>query len=323
MNRFAPIALLALAAVAVLTTDGFTEDVATPASTGTQVVVLGTGTPLADPERSGPAVVIVVNETAYLVDCGPGVVRRAAAAEKNGIKALAPKNLKIVFITHLHSDHTLGYPDLIFSPWVLERAEPLEAYGPPGLKKMTDHIEKAWSEDVRLRLRGLEEANATGYKVNVHEIRIGEGSDTRTRVSALHVVYRDANVTVTAFPVKHGSWKYAFGYRFDTKDRRIVISGDTAPSDEVVKACDGCDVLLHEVFNPKRKKIVESAQKQAYFKAFHTSPEELGEIARRARPKLLVLYHQVMGETTEEDLVEQVKKAYSGKFVSAKDLGVY
>lgn len=296
--------------IVAMSAAGLTQENATRVPVGTQVVVLGTGTPLADPERSGPAVAVVVNETAYLVDCGPGVVRRAAAAEKNGIKALAVKNLKIVFITHLHSDHTLGYPDLIFSPWVLDRAEPLEAYGPRGLKHMTDHIEKAWSEDIHLRLRGLEEANATGYKVNVHEIQPG-------------VVYRDANVTVTAFPVKHGSWKYAFGYRFDTKDRRIVISGDTAPTDEVVKACDGCDVLVHEVFNPKRKKIVESKQKQAYFKAFHTSPEELGEVAVRARPKLLVLYHLVMGETTEEDLVEQMKKAYSGKFVAAKDLGVY
>jgi ribonuclease Z len=296
--------------IVAMSAAGLTQENATRVPVGTQVVVLGTGTPLADPERSGPAVAVVVGGNAYLVDCGPGVVRRAAAAEKNGIKALAVKNLKIVFITHLHSDHTLGYPDLIFSPWVLDRAEPLEAYGPRGLKHMTDHIEKAWSEDIHLRLRGLEEANATGYKVNVHEIQPG-------------VVYRDANVTVTAFPVKHGSWKYAFGYRFDTKDRRIVISGDTAPTDEVVKACDGCDVLVHEVFNPKRKKIVESRQKQAYFKAFHTSPEELGEIAVRARPKLLVLYHLVMGETTEEDLVEQMKKAYSGKFVAAKDLGVY
>jgi ribonuclease BN (tRNA processing enzyme) len=293
-------------------------------STGTQVVVLGTGTPLADPERLGPAVAIVVNGRAYLVDCGPGVVRRAAAAEKSGIKALAVDKLNIVFITHLHSDHTLGYPDLIFSPWVLDRHEALEAYGPPGLKKMTGHIEKAWAEDVRLRLNGLEAANTTGYRANVHEIRVqNTGAGTRAGMSPPHVVYRDENVTVTAIPVKHGSWKYAYGYKFETKDRKIVISGDTAPTDEIVKACDGCDVLLHEVFNPKRKKIVDSKQKQEYFKAFHTSPEELGEIARRARPKLLVMYHQVMGETTEDDLVEQMKKAYEGKFVSAKDLGVY
>jgi ribonuclease BN (tRNA processing enzyme) len=290
----------------------------TAPTAGTQVVMLGTGTPLADPERSGPAVAIVVNGVAYLVDCGAGVVRRAAAAEKGGIKALAADKLKIVFITHLHSDHTLGYPDLIFSPWVLERHEPLEAYGPRGLRRMTKHIEKAWSEDVRLRLSGLEEANKTGYKVNVHEI-----AETRAGAPALKVIYKDGNVTVSAFPVRHGSWKYAYGYRFDTKDRRIVISGDTAPTDEVVRACDGCDVLLHEVFNPKRKKIVENPTKQLYFKAFHTSPAEVAEIATRARPKLLVLYHQVMGETTEEDLISQVREHYAGKFVSAKDLGVY
>ena len=107
------------------------------------MVVLGTGTPSADPERWGPAVAVVVNGQAYLIDCGLGVVRRAAAAEKNGIAALKAKELKIVFITHLHSDHTLGYPDLIFSPWVLGRNNTLEAYGPHGLKSMTSHIEKA------------------------------------------------------------------------------------------------------------------------------------------------------------------------------------
>ena len=274
-----------------------------------QVVVLGTGTPIADPERSGPAVAVVVGDAAYLVDCGPGVVRRAAAAEKAGIKALAVKNLKLVFITHLHSDHTVGYPDLIFTPWVLKRSEPLTAYGPRGLRKMTEHIEKAWGKDVYVRTHGLEEANRTGYKVVVHEIGPG-------------VVYRDANVKVTAFLVKHGIWDQAFGYRFDTADRRIVISGDTAPAASVVQACDGCDVLLHEIYDPKREEL-HDPHWQEYFKTFHTSPQELGEIARRAHPKLLVLYHQVLGELPESDLVEQMRQAYSGKFVSAKDLGVY
>jgi len=285
---------------------GFAEDHAAP---GTRVVVLGTGNPSADPDRWGPAVAVVVNDRAYLLDCGPGVVRRAAAAEKNGIAALKAKELKIVFITHLHSDHTLGYPDLIFSPWVLGRTEALEAYGPHGLKNMTSHVEKAWTEDVRIRRRGLEQANATGYKVNVHEIGPG-------------VVYRDENVTVTAFPVRHGIWKEAYGYTFQTRDRKIVISGDTAPTDEVVKACDGCDVLLHEVFNPQGEELKEEHWKE-YFRTFHTSPAELGEIARRARPKLLVVYHQVLEKLPEADLVEQIKKEYSGEWVSTKDLGVY
>lgn len=279
------------------------------AETRTQVVVLGTGNPSADPERSGPAVAIVVNDRAYLVDCGPGIVRRAAAAEKNGIAPLKAKELNIVFITHLHSDHTLGYPDLIFSPWVLGRAQPLEAYGPHGLKSMTDHVEKAWKEDVRVRREGLEQANATGYKVDVHEIKPG-------------LVYRDENVTVTAFPVKHGIWKEAYGYEFQTKDRKVVLSGDTAPTDSVVKACDGCDVLLHEVYNPHGEELKEEHWK-TYFATFHTSPAELGDIARRAHPKLLVLYHQVLEKLPEQDLAEQIGKEYSGSWVMARDLGVY
>jgi ribonuclease BN (tRNA processing enzyme) len=278
-------------------------------TSGTRIVVLGTGTPNPDPQRSGPAVAIVVNERAYLVDCGPGVVRRAAAAEKNGIAALKPTQLNIVFITHLHSDHTLGYPDLIFSPWVLGRAEPVAAYGPRGLKAMTSHIEKAWEEDIAVRRRGLEQANATGYKADVHEIKPG-------------VVYRDGNVTVTAFPVKHGVWKEAYGYTFVTRDRKIVVSGDTAPTDEVVKACDGCDVLLHEVYNPHGEELKTPHWKE-YFATFHTSPAELGEIARRAHPRLLILYHQVLERLPEEDLLEQMKKEYSGIWVSAQDLSVY
>jgi ribonuclease BN (tRNA processing enzyme) len=235
--------------------------------------------------------------------------RRAAAAEKNGIAALKAKKLNIVFITHLHSDHTLGYPDLIFSPWVLGRTDELEAYGPHGLRNMTSHIEKAWSEDVQVRRRGLEQANATGYKVNVHEIQPG-------------VVYRDANVTVAAFPVKHGAWKEAYGYIFQTRDRKIVFSGDTSPTDEVVKACDGCDVLLHEVFNPHGDELNDPHWKE-YFRTFHTSPAELGEVARRARPKLLVVYHQVLEKLPEPDLAEQIQKEYPGAWVMGKDLEVY
>jgi len=294
--------------VLVFASFAFSDD-GTAKQSNTTVVVLGTGTPSADPERSGPSVAVVVNDHAYLVDCGPGVVRRAAAAEKNGFEALKPTQLNIVFMTHLHSDHTLGFPDLIFSPWVLGRKEPVQAYGPRGLRSMTRHIEKAWGEDIRIRRNGLEQANATGYKVVVHEISPG-------------LVYRDENVLVTAFPVKHGTWKYAFGYRLETKDRRIVISGDTAPSEEVVKMCDGCDLLLHEVYNPHGDELKEAHWKE-YVGVFHTSPAELADVARSAHPKMLVVYHQVLERLPESDLIDQFRHEYSGDFVFAKDLGVY
>ncbi len=282
---------------------------AAPASK-TQVVMLGTGTPLANPDASGPAVAVVVNDAVYLVDCGAGVVRRAAAAERKGIAALKVQNLKTVFITHLHSDHTLGYPDLILSPWVLERIEPLEAYGPRGLRGMTRHIQAAWKKDIAVRTRGLEQGNTTGYKVNVHEIAPG-------------LVYRDPNVTVKAFLVPHGSWDQAFGYRFETADRTIVLSGDTGPTDAVANACDGCDVMLNEVYS-EVSLASRPAEKQKYFHVFHVSPTELAEEARKGRPKLLVVYHQLYWSgTTEEQLLQEVKQKYAGNVVSAHDLDVY
>jgi len=281
-----------------------------PRSTSlSEVVVLGTGTPNADPDRSGPAVAVIVNGHSYLVDCGPGVVRRAAAATREGVPGLAMENLQTLFITHLHSDHTLGYPDLIFTPWVLGRTAHLSVYGPRGLQDMTKNILAAWKKDIAVRTEGLEHANATGYMVDVHEIQPG-------------VIYKDENVTVTAFLVKHGSWDEAFGYRFQTPDRTIVISGDTSPADSVVQACNGCDVLLHEAYaeNPPHPM---SEQWQKYFDAFHTSTTQLAAIATRAKPKLLVLYHQMFHGASEGEMLHEVREHYAGAVVSAHDLDVY
>ena len=282
---------------------------ASPSSTSqTLVVMLGTGTPGPDPSRSGPAVAITVGGAAYLVDCGPGVVRRAAAAQQKGIKELAPENIHVVFITHLHSDHTLGYPDMIFTPWG-KRPEPLEVYGPSGLQSMTDHIEAAWEQDIDVRTNGLEQKNRTGYKVHVHEIEPG-------------IIYKDKNVTVSAFLVAHGSWKQAFGYKFETADRTIVISGDTAPTAAIAKACNRCDVLLHEVYSEAG--FAHSTPKvQKYSQSFHTSSSELAKEASEAKPGLLVLYHQLYGGMTDDQLLAEVKEHYSGNVVSAHDLGVY
>jgi ribonuclease BN (tRNA processing enzyme) len=284
---------------------------ATPTSR-TQVVMLGTGNPAANPERSGPSVAIVVNDTPYLVDCGPGVVRRASAALQKGVAGLAIQKLKTLFVTHLHSDHTLGYADLIFSPWVLGRKAPVEAYGPAGLKAMTDHLLAAYAEDIAIRTDGLEHGNRTGYKVNAHEIKPG-------------VVYKDENVTVKAFPVHHGSWKEAYGYRFETPDKVIALSGDSSPSDSVIENCNGCDLLLHEVYT--QVGYDESKEDwRKYITSFHTSTKELATLATKAKPKTLILYHQMFfgrEKDTEEGMLKEIRDLYGGKVVSAHDLEVY
>lgn len=274
-----------------------------------RLVMLGSGTPHADPERSGPSVAVTVDDRSFLVDFGPGVVRRAAAAHAAGIEALAPQRLTRAFLTHLHSDHTAGYPDLILTPWVLGRDTPLEVFGPEGLTKMTDHLLQAYRADIDLRRFGLEPINDHGHRVVATDVAPG-------------AVYRDEAVTVEAFVVDHGSWPSAYGYRFSAGGRVIVISGDTRPTETLVEAATGCDVLVHEVYSAQGF-ARRSSEWQAYHSQFHTSTEELAEMASRVRPELLVLYHQLFMGATDDELVAEIGKGYDGDVVSSKDLDVF
>lgn len=223
-----------------------------------RLVILGSGTPHADPERSGPSVAVTVGDRSHLVDFGPGVVRRAAAAHAAGIEALAPRRLARPFLTHLHSDHTAGYP---------------------------------------------------GHRVVATDVAPG-------------AVYRDEAVTVEAFVVDHGSWPSAYGHRFSADGRVIVISGDTRPTEALVEAATGCDVLVHEVYSTQGF-AKRSPDWQAYHAQFHTSTEELAQIADRVRPELLVLYHQLFMGVTDDELVAEIRKEYDGDVVSSKDLDVF
>ena len=282
---------------------------AEPAKPGaTKVVLLGTGTPGIDPERSGPATAVVVNDTAYLVDMGPGVVRRAKAAVlSRGIKAVEPTQLRVVFVTHLHSDHTVGYPDLVFTPWTVGRRTPLEVYGPKGIGKMTEHLLAAWGVDIETRTNpdGNQRDFPEGHKANAHEIAPG-------------VVYQDANVKVTAFATKHAMESY--GYRFDAPDRSIVISGDTNPTQATIDACHGCDVLIHEVITPAIL-VQRPEQFQRFAAKYHTTTPQLAELARQAKPRLLILYHYV--SLSPDQLQADMMERYSGHFVIGRDLDVY
>ena len=137
-------------------------NVSAQSSNSTKVVLLGTGNPNPDPEHSGCAVAIIVDKTPYIVDFGPGLIRQAAQLSPRyggEIEALSVNNIKHAFLTHLHSDHTTGYPDLILTPWVMGRDEPLEVYGPEGIDAMTDHIIAAYQADIKYRVYGLEPAN--------------------------------------------------------------------------------------------------------------------------------------------------------------------
>jgi len=273
--------------------------------TPTKIVMLCTGVPRPIPERSGPATAIIAGDRAYLVDFGPGVVRRASAAAEKGLEALEPTRISVAFLTHFHSDHTAGYPDLILTPWVMGRKE-LDVYGPEGLEEMIKHVLEASRRDIDIRTNGMEHQHP--LLVRAHDAKPG-------------ILYQDDKVKVTAFPVRHGEWPQAFGYRFDTPSRSIVISGDTSPSEELVMHCDRCDVLIHEVYSPSIK-VPVMEDWPAYSDKYHTSTAQLAEIANRAKPGILIVYH-TSGRATDEQLLREIRKSYQGKVVISKDLDVY
>jgi ribonuclease Z len=271
----------------------------------TVVVLLGTGMPRPNPEASGPATAIVVGDRVFLFDAGPGVERQLSAAHLpiNGVAAL--------FITHLHSDHTLGYPDLIFTSWVMGRKLPLQAFGPPGLQNMTDHLLAAYAEDIHVRIEGLEHQTPDGFKVNVHEIRSG-------------IVYESLDVRVTALQVPHGNWAVSLAFRVDTPDKSVVISGDTRYNEDLVRFASGADILVHEVYSAARLKPEPRPGGEdwpKYMHEFHTSDTELGALAARIEPKILVLTHIIRMGATDDELAAGVRKGgFNGRVVVGHDL---
>jgi ribonuclease BN (tRNA processing enzyme) len=275
----------------------------------TKLVLLGTGSPFADPTKSGPSLAIVVNNTSYIVDCGPGVVRRAAEASKLGFPSLEAAQLKTLFITHLHSDHTIGLADIILTPAVLDRNAPIRIYGPVGSKKMTDDLMSAYKEDIAIRINGLEKGDAIAYQVYTNEIKEGQ-------------IYKDSNLTVTAFNVQHGQWDNAFGFVFQTKDKKIVISGDCTYSENLIKYAKDCDILVHEVYSDAGLKK-RTQRWQDYHSTFHTSTYQLADIANQVKPKLLILNHQLTFGTSLQSLLDELKSKYAGPVVNGADLDVF
>ena len=272
------------------------------------LIILGTGVPVPDPERSGPAYALLLGERTFLFDAGAGVMRRVAAA------GLPINGFTAAFLTHLHSDHTLGLPDVLFTTWTMGRRGPFPLVGPPGTEAMVSHLLAAWHEDITVRTTGLEQGQPAGPFVTVVESRGG-------------VVYDSAGVRITAIPVPHGELRLAFGYRIELPTRTIILSGDTAPSQAIEDASRGADVLVHEGY-PEVRLVTENRpggdQWPAYMRAVHTSDVEIGQLARRSGVKQLVLSHFVwMGGTPEEAVAGVRRGGYEGPVVVAKDLEAF
>jgi ribonuclease Z len=194
----------------------------------------------------------------------------------------------------------------MLTPWIFGR-EKLDVYGPEGTEEMTRHLLAAYRQDIEIRTKGME--HRSPLVVRAHDVKPG-------------IVYKDDRVTVKAFAVAHGDWPRAFGYRFETPDRTIVISGDTRPSSELVANCQRCDVLIHEVQLPSFN-VKTIPDWPAYRARYHTTTDQLASIANRTKPGLLIVYHSSANEAGLQEILREIQRTYQGKIAISHDLDVF
>lgn len=268
-----------------------------------RVTLLGTGAPPPSLERFGPSTLVEVGEQKFIFDAGRGAMQRLYQL------GVPFSDITGMFLTHHHSDHVVGFPDLWLTGWIGrpwgKRSAPLEVWGPVGTAQMMEYLPKAFHVDIRVRSKSYP---AEGVKLAAHEIREG-------------VVFDRDGVRVSAFEVDHGGEELpAFGYRIEYRNRAAVLSGDTTFNENLIRHAEGADLLVHEV-TAAAGGASESAAQLKRIGANHTTPEQAGEVFARVRPKLAVYNHLLLfGSATPEDLIPVTRQKYAGPLMVGVDL---
>ena len=267
-----------------------------------KVTLLGTGNPRPVMSRFGPSILVEAGNQKLIFDCGRGAAQRLYQLK------ISFSDITGLFLTHLHSDHTVGIPDLWLTGWVMGRATPLPVWGPKGTKAMMKHLEEAYAFDIHIRRDVDTKLPGAGAEVIAHDIKEG-------------VVYENDGLKVTAFLVDHGEIKPAYGYRVDYRGHSVTMSGDTRPSDNLVKFAQGTDVLIHEVIDVEdygNSGASDTSEQTKKIIGHHTTAEQAGEIFTRVHPKLAVYSHIVPPDVP--DVVPHTRKTYSGPLEVGEDL---
>lgn len=274
-----------------------------------RLILLGTGGgPRPRKTSSAPAQVILINDAAYVVDCGDGVARQLVVA------GVPLPTLRHIFITHHHSDHNADYGNLILLAWTAGLRTRLDAWGPPPLEKKTRLFFEMNADDIATRIAD-EGRVALVPLVHVHELSKGGP------------VMQDENVKVTTALVHHPPVVPAFGFRFDSRDRSIVISGDTTMCDNLIKLAQGADVLVHDaLYAPGIDRLVAGVPNATSLKqsimSHHTTAEDAGRVAQAAGVKTLVLSHLVPAEdpaVTDQMWIDAARAHFGGRIIVGKD----
>jgi ribonuclease Z len=270
-----------------------------------KVTLLGTGTPVPAMHRFGPSTLVEAGGQRFLFDAGRGALQRLAQV---GVRW---QDVDAVFLTHLHSDHVVGLPDLWLSGWLVApgRNRPLRVLGPQGTAAMMDHLREAFAFDIAFR-QSDDRASPEGVVVEARDLAPG-------------IVFEHDGVTITAFEVDHAPVRPAFGYRVDFRGRSVVLSGDTRVSENLVRHARGADLLIHEVASPASfRRMGVNAERAATVVAHHTTPEQAGEVFSRVKPRLAVYSHIVQPGATRDELVVPTRTTYAGPLEVGEDLMV-
>lgn len=265
-----------------------------------EVTLLGTGTPVPNIKRFGPATVVEAGGRYFVFDTGRGITMRLQQA------GIPLSRIEHVFLTHLHSDHINGLADLWLTSWVWQRNKNLKVYGPVGVKQLTEHTQKAHEADINYRT-----AHA---KLRKDTVNIDSFETTKDGV-----IYEEDDVRVIAFKVDHGIVKPAYGYRLEYKELSVVISGDTSYSENLVNHAKNADVIIHEIAAAEEY-LLKRHPNLKNIMAYHTSPEQMLNVLKKTKPRLAVLTHVLLYGTSEKQVLDKVRKAYSGEIHIGEDL---
>ena len=288
-------------------TEGISED-----DHPLKVVLLGTGTPISGAEQFGASILVEAGGNSYLFDCGRGCGIRLN--QVYGVKEM--HRADTLFLTHLHSDHTVGIPEVYLNGWIHGRAEPFRVFGPPRARQLMDGLRESYAADIDHRSYELEKfgysSQIGGSEVDVNEVAEG-------------LVLDEDGVKIFAFEVEHGHANPAFGYRVEYDNKIIVISGDTAPSKNLVRHARGVDVLIHEVMSPALLRAISRRYDNdpnitKFLVDVHTTAPDASEIFKQAQPRLAVYYHTPASEANTTELLDVTAKTYGGRVVVGQDL---
>jgi len=269
-----------------------------------QLTLLGTGCPKVDHKRFGPSNLVTTKKTKILIDCGSGITQRLVQAK------VSTMNIDALVLTHLHSDHVVDFYQLIISSWHSYRVRPWKIYGPKGTKKFLTKIMEAWKEERNLRIKYEVRDSIDAFKLNITEFK----EYGKIKIKDIILEY---------FKVDHLPVKYAYGFNFFNLKKKLTISGDTKPCENLIKYAQKTNVLLHEVFiegEIQATNRMRTSKTLHNVKSYHTTSRMVGKVASLTRCKKLVLTHFVPTEFNEKKLKEVVKKDFGKYPIIGKDL---